>query len=348
MKPVLLAAAALLGLVPLARAAEAPFPVRVVVVTTFELGNDIGDKPGEFQRWVEKLPLNEVVPFPAGYHELRLNRELGVLGIVTGEGPTRAAASITALGHDGRFDLSHSYILLAGIAGIDPRFGSPGAAVWAPHVVDGDLAHEIDAREIPADWPTGYFPRGTQGPNDSTTVPDRSAGEIFALNPRLVDWAYALTRDTPLTDSAAIAAERALFVDHPAGQQPPRVMIGDTLSAMTFWHGAMLTDWANRWVGYWTQGQGDFVTSAMEDSGIAQAMALMGPTGRVDPARMLVLRAGSNYTMPPPGTDAASYLLRENEGYAGLEASVENLYAVGSRVVGEWVANWDRHRAGPP
>ena len=48
--------------------------------------------------------------------------------------------------------------MVAGIAGIDPEDGATGSAAWAEWVVDGDLGHEIDAREIPSDWPTGYIP----------------------------------------------------------------------------------------------------------------------------------------------------------------------------------------------
>jgi purine nucleoside permease len=33
------------------------FPVKVVVITMFENGEDTGDSPGEFQYWVERLPL---------------------------------------------------------------------------------------------------------------------------------------------------------------------------------------------------------------------------------------------------------------------------------------------------
>jgi purine nucleoside permease len=83
-----------------------------------------------------------------------------VLGIVTGEGTARASASVTALGHDPRFDLSHAYWVVAAIAGIDPKIAFVGSAAWAHYVVDGDLAHEIDAREIPPDWPTGHTPLG--------------------------------------------------------------------------------------------------------------------------------------------------------------------------------------------
>lgn len=45
-------------------AAPAPLEIRVVVVTTFEIGNDTGDEAGEFQNWVERYPLPEVLPFP--------------------------------------------------------------------------------------------------------------------------------------------------------------------------------------------------------------------------------------------------------------------------------------------
>ena len=131
-------------------AAPAPLEIRVVVVTTFEVGNDSGDEAGEFQNWVEHYPLSEVLPFPQGYHPLRYNANDHVLGIVTGVGKSQAAASIMALGLDPRFDLSKAYWILAGIGGIDPNRASVGSAVWASSIVDGDLAYEIDAREIPA------------------------------------------------------------------------------------------------------------------------------------------------------------------------------------------------------
>src|ERR1700723_3784285 len=132
-----------------------PVEVRVVVVTTFEVGNDTGDEPGEFQNWVEHYPLPETLPFPQGYRALRYNAKDHVLAILTGAGKSSAAASIMALGLDQRFDLRKAYWILAGIGGIDPDRASVGSAVWASHIVDGDLAYEIDGREIPAEWTTG-------------------------------------------------------------------------------------------------------------------------------------------------------------------------------------------------
>jgi purine nucleoside permease len=325
-----------------------PLPVKVVIVSLFEIGQDEGDVAGEFQLWKARRKLTQRIPFPQGYHDLYYNPETQVLGMVTGVGTARSTAATMALGLDPRFDLTHAYWLVAGIAGIDPADASIGSAAWARWVVDGDLAHEIDAREIPPDWKFGYFARGTKGPNDHTTPLAKDDGDVFALNPALIGWAFRLTKDTPLPDSPAIRAERMRFAGYPNAQRPPFVLEGEQLSAMTFWHGKRMTDWANDWVKRWTGGKGEFVTSAMEDTGVLQAMTFLDRAGRADKDRVLVLRAGSNYTMPPPGVDAAAYLLRENEGYAGLEAAVENLYTVGSKVIDELLGHWDQYGSKTP
>src|SRR5471030_2368101 len=140
---------------PATWASEAVIRPKVIVVAMFEPGADTGDTPGEFQFWVEREHLDRVMPLPTAFHDVRANADDSVIGIVTGEGNTNAAASIMALGSDPRFDLRQSYWLVAGIAGIDPPDASIGSAVWADYVVDGDLAHEIDAREMPADWAGG-------------------------------------------------------------------------------------------------------------------------------------------------------------------------------------------------
>lgn len=318
-----------------------PIPVRIVIVTMFEIGADSGDAAGEFQLWKERRHLDTRIAFPQSFHDLYYNPDSQILAMVTGIGNIRSAAATMALGLDPRFDLSHAYWLVAGIAGIDPHDASIGSAAWARYLVDGDLAHEIDAREIPKGWKSGFFARNTKGPDD--TSPPEPRGEVFEINAGLRDWAYALTRDIALPDDPSIRTERARFAGFPNAQRPPFVLKGDQLAALTFWHGGLMTDWANDWTRYWTGGAGEFVTSAMEETGTWQSMLYLDRVGRVDKARFMVLRAGSNYTMPPPGVSAADYLLRENEGYAGLNAALESLYLVGSKVVDELITHWDRY-----
>ncbi len=328
-----------------ASAADAPIPIKVVVVTMFEIGEDTGDMAGEFQLWKERQKLDTRIPF-AHHHDLYLNPRTGVLGMVTGIGTANSATAVMALGLDPRFDLSKAYWLVVGIAGVDPADASIGSAAWAEYLVDGDLAHEIDPREIPADWPTGYFARYTRKPYD----PNKPAptGEMFRLNPDLTEWAYQLTRGIKLPDNEGLQETRSHFNGYPNAQKPPFVLKGDNLAGMTFWHGKILNEWAERWVSYWTEGKGNFVTSAMEDTGSFQSMTYLHPTGKVNKDRMMVLRTASNYTMPPPGMSAAEHLLKENEGYAGLGASIEAAYVVGSAVVNEIVSRWNVYRDRTP
>jgi purine nucleoside permease len=109
---------------------QKPIPVKVVVVAMFEVGEDTGDTPGELQYWVERDHLDRVYPLPAGYHAVRMNQD-GELAVLTGQGTAHAAATIMALGLDPRFDLSHAYWIVAGIAGANPERTSLGSAVWA-------------------------------------------------------------------------------------------------------------------------------------------------------------------------------------------------------------------------
>ena len=270
-----------------------PIPIKVVVVSMFERGNDTGDGPGEFQLWVERLPLPDSMSFAQGYRQLRINREKGVLGMVTGVGTAKAAASVMALGMDPRFDLRNAYWVIAGIAGIDPEDASTGSAVWAEWLIDGDLGHEIDAREMPKEWTTGYIPLRKAEPFEMP-VPDNNEGVAYRLNPSLVDWAYDLTKGIELLDNEEITAMRAQYSNHPNANTVPKVMKGDQLAAMTYWHGQLMNDWANQWVKYWTHDQGNFVTSAMEDTGSLQSLTFLDNAGKVDVDRVLVLRTGSN------------------------------------------------------
>ena len=57
----------------------APLPVKAVIVTMFEIGEDEGDTAGEFQLWKERRNLNERIPFPQSHHDLFYNSESQIL-----------------------------------------------------------------------------------------------------------------------------------------------------------------------------------------------------------------------------------------------------------------------------
>lgn len=317
--------------------------IKAVVVTMFELGEDSGDRPGEFQLWVEREKLTQKLPFPQGHRDLRTNGK-GVLALVTGIGTAKAASSIMALGMDPRFDLSKAYWLVAGIAGVDPADASLGSAAWAEYVVDGDLGHEIDSREIPASWTTGYVPLRKTVPYE-LPLREPNEGEMFQLNPKLVNWAYQLTRGLKLLDPEGLAQRRASMEGYPKALLPPFVLKGDTLQSMTFWHGKLLNQWANDWVRYHTKNAGNYVMTAMEDTGTLQSLTFLHKAGKVDVQRVLVLRTASNFDMQRPGLTAWESLAENrNQGYAGFTAAVESAWLVGSTVIHEIVANWKSYR----
>ena len=319
-------------------------PIRVVVVTMYESALETGDHFGEFRLWVEGLPLNERIPFPYGFRDLRYNSEKSTIGIVSGVGTARAAASIMALGMDPRLDLTRTYWLVAGIAGVNPLEASIGSAAWVEWVVDADLAFEIDAREIPAEWSTGYLPLGKTRPYEQP-VEDDGGRWVYRLDPGLVAWAYWLTADMRLNDPPALQQARSRYTDFPAAQASPVVLRGDEVSGSTFWHGALLNRRAIDWLAYWTGGRGRFVMTAMEETGTLQALSFLARADRVDLSRILVLRTGSNYTMPPSRMSAAESLtamsLTQIPGYL---PALEAAYFVGRKVVDELIGNWAVYR----
>ena len=315
------------------------------------------ERPGEFQFFCEAEGLQPTYPLPAGAFDIWAN-EKGLIGLVVGIGAAKSAASTMALGLDPRFDLTQSYIMIAGISGVNPSYASLGSAVWADYCVDGDLAHEFDSREIPEGWNTGIIPLGTSAPFESCQrdqeglfLPD----ELYSLNPKLTSWAYDLTKEIDLSDldTPQMEAYRRRYHGMPEAQRPPFVLRGDNLGTTRYWHGKLANQWAEKWVEYWTQGRGYMVTSTMEDNGTLRALKNLDQAQKIDWNRVLLLRTGSNYTMQAPdGQTALESFNGEGGGdesmFPGYMASLQSLQRVGSSVINEIISNWERYSSSPP
>ena len=308
-------------------------PIKVVVVTTFEPGADTGDAPGEFQNWVEREHLDETMPFPGGVRALRINKAHDVLGVVTGMTLANAGPSMMALGLDPRFDLRKAYWLVDGIAGVDPADGTIGTAAWAKFVVN-DVARQIDASEMPKSWPYGLFAIGAKGPNEMPAHP--MTDDSYPLNAGLTAWAYGLTKGLSLPDNAAMTVERKRWTGYPAAMAGPTVIVGDSFASDQYWHGTVLTKYANDWVTLWTGGKGNFAMANMEDSAIAEALKRLDGMGRVQYGRLMVLRVGSNFSMEAPGSTAVQSVTAPYIKSTALDCA----WMTGSVVVRELVRNW--------
>ena len=310
-----------------------PRRIKAVVITAFE--PDTGSIPGEFHHWREREQLTEQLAFPTGYRPLQLS-DTAVLGCITGVGASRAAASVMALGLDPRFDFTEAYILISGVCGIDPARGSLASVVLPEYIVDGTLAHEIDAREIPPDWPDGFVPIGKSTPYEQPLAQrfNGDDGIVFQLNPELIAQAYELTRTIELLDTPQMAARRRQFLPAETAHQPPIVLRGDELASSTFWHGKLLNQRARAWVDYQTEGRGAYALTAMEDHGILQSLRFLANAGRVDFNRILIVRAASNFDQQRPGISAAESLAETKVAtYSAYLPALENAWRVGHRIL---------------
>ena len=92
---------------------------------------------------------------------------------------------------------------------------------------------------------------------------------------------------------------------------------------------------------FWTDGVGEFVSSAMEDTGTYQSLEYLDRAGKVNKDRLLVLRTASNYTMPPPGKTAQ---WSRNHPYPdGGRPALESAFVVGNVVVQALLEGWDEY-----
>jgi len=268
----------------------------------------------------------------------------GVCQVTTGMGYANAAASISALIYSRQFDLQKTYWLIAGVAGINPARGTLGTAAWAHYLVDFGLQWELDKRDAPAAWPSGYLGINTMSPAEK---PQLIYGtEVFKLNDELVNRAFSLSESVKLTDSPSAQKARAVYGYAPANAAPAVVQC-DTLSSDTWFSGTHLTERADVWASELTDHHAVACTSQQEDN--ATFAVLMRAAGEhlVDTNRVAVLRTGSDFDRAPPGGSDASTLLNYQSA-GGFEPAVMNLYLAGNTLVQEIAGHWSAWRRGVP
>jgi purine nucleoside permease len=113
---------------------------------------------------------------------------------------------------------------------------------------------------------------------------------VYHLNPRLTEWAYWLFRDVELADSEKARAYRLNIPEGTAARRAPFVTKGDILTSGTYWHGKILSDWAEWWTKQFTGGQGNYCMSNIEDTGTLTAL------GRMEGQCSAVAVSGKKYT----------------------------------------------------
>ncbi|MBS9722316.1 purine nucleoside permease [Tianweitania sp. BSSL-BM11] len=318
-----------------AMAAEAMAP-KVMVITMFA---------GEAKPWLAERKLDTKIAVPGlskEFPEVACEQSGDLCMMTTAMGFANAASSVSALIYSGKFDLKNSYIIIAGIAGIDPSDGTLGSAHWARYAIDGGLRHEIDPRQISSDWSNGVLALGAKKPGDKATW--GSTTEVYQLNEELLQKAFALTKDVELADADDAKAYRATYPAAP-GNAAPQVSICDTLSSDTYWHGSMIAEGMGEWVSLMTEGKGDYCTTQMEDNATLTALQRGDDAGLLDFDRIALLRTASNFDREAPGTSPAESLSAKSGGFG---PSTTNAYRVAGKLADTMIADWSEWEKGVP
>lgn len=314
-----------------------PRPVKVLIISMFG---------PEGKVWLDHLGPMESIKVPGlspDYPEVHCTRD-GVCVLTTGMGHTNAAASMSALVYSKQFDLRKTYFIVSGIAGIDPAQGTLGSAAWARYLVDFGIQWELDAREIPPGWKSGYLGINTKSENEKPPLDYRT--EVFQLNEALLQKAYGLSRDVALTDSPQAAAYRAKYSSSPANQRPTVIQC-DSLAGDTWFSGNAIGQRARDWTKLLTDGKGVYCTTQQEDNATFEVIKRAASAGLADTQRVAVLRAGSDFDRPPQGVSNVDNLL-DYPSQGGFVPALNNLYLAGSPLVNAIVKDWAHWKDGVP
>jgi len=324
---VALLAAACTSVAP-ARVAE-PVRVKVFDAAMFAIGQNTGDRAGEFQHWYERYWKDATpVTVPGALQPVYCNAD-GVCGAVLGMGKVNSSSSMQAILTSPKFDFSKAYYVISGVAGTPPSRGTIGEVNWATWLVDYDLGHR-------------WAPEENKG-GEPTFMPRKGYEEYrrFKLNPELVAWAMKLSGDTPLKDSDSAQAYRLRY-PQAAARRAPFVGTGTHMTGDTFFHGPGMSNQAQYIARLY--GADDYVITEMEAAAITLVIKRQHGTDRV-----MSLRGAVNFDQGNPRETTLQHLdPAPGETAGGFAETVQNIELVGSRVVDHIVTDWPQWQAGVP
>ena len=313
---------------PLSKTAE-PVKVKVFVAAMFEIGQNTGDRAGEFQHWYERYWMaSPALPVRGALNPVYCNAD-AVCGAVLGMGKVSSSASMQAILLNPQFDFSQAYFIISGVAGTPPSRGTIGEVVWASWLVDYDLGHRWAQDEVKAGEPL-FMPRKGY-----------ESVRLFRLNPDLVAWAMRLSADTPLQDSDAARAYRMRYPD-PTARRAPFVGTGTHMTGDTFFHGPGMSAQAQYIAKLY--GADDYVITEMEAAAVT---LVIKRTLGAD--RTLSLRGAFNFDQGNPNETTLQHLdPAPGQTAGGFAETVLNIERVGARVVDHIVADWPQWQGGVP
>ncbi|KJZ75398.1 hypothetical protein HIM_05324 [Hirsutella minnesotensis 3608] len=265
-----------------------------------------------------------------------------VCQVTLGEGEINAASTMMAIVLSHRFDLSQTYFLMAGIAGVNPIRATLGSVALSRFAVQVALQLEIDPRSLPANWTTGYIPYGRDYPYDYPTI--TYGTEVFEVSERLREAAYSLASRATLVDDAVSRQYRSRYAaadrdSYDMATRPPSVVKCDCTTSDVYFSGTLLARTFEKTTEIWTNGSGIYCMTAQEDNATLEVLVRAAVGGLVDFSRVIIMRAGSDFDRPPPGVSDWEHLIKVDQN--GFHIAVDNIYNAGIEIVKGILADWE-------
>lgn len=291
------------------------------------------------------LAQNITVPgFSPLYPNAHCLADGSVCQLTTGESEINAAVTISSLVASGLFDLTTTYFMIAGIAGINPKHGTLGDVAFCKYAIQVALQYEFDAREIPANFSTGYVPQGSVSPNEYPQ--DIYGTEVFEVNENLRDIAASLASTAlPFNDSTTAMAYRANYGSdgiYASATRAPNIIKCDVATSDVYYSGVLLGEAFENTTTLFTNGSGVYCMTAQEDNATLEALTRAAINGLVDFSRIIVMRTASDFDRPYPGQSDLDNLFYADQG--GFEPAIENIYIAGLPIVKAVLSDWESGR----
>ncbi|KAK6969176.1 purine nucleoside permease [Favolaschia claudopus] len=288
------------------------------------------------------LARNITVPgLPRQFPQVHCTQDGTICQVTIGEGEINAAVSISTLVYSPLTNLTSTYFLIAGIAGVSPKIATIGSVTFARFAVQVGMQYEVDAREIPANFSSGYFPQGSEGPGQ---FPGTLYGtEVYEVNEALRKLAFDAARKGKLNDTAAAIQLRARYAKSPEFAAAnkvsgPSVVLCDTATSDTFWDGRLLGEAFENTTRIFTNGTAVYCTTQQEDNATLEALMRGAMVKLLDFSRIIIMRSASDFDRQPIGETAVQQLLGPTPGF---EPSIANLRFAGVEVVQMILRGWE-------
>lgn len=294
--------------------------VKVLEISMFEVGDNAGDFAGEFQHFYEKYfdGQSESYTIDGFPGTLYVNND-GVAGMVSGMGKAQAAASLTAVLSDPRFDFSKTFIIVSGCSGASPERATLGDVVIATSLVDYELGHA---------WTESDMPEGTTSRFLRSNGYDRSG--YFQINEELVNQSKDIVKSIALEDCDDAIAYRALYGQ--GEEVKPSVRYGVSVTGDSYWHGKGSSEHADDVVAAYGD-RNQYMVTQMEDNAFAVAAKDFGLENN-----LFVVRDVVNFDRPHEGQTVTESL---DASSGAFSIGMINGFRVASALIDTVVANWE-------